>query len=229
MRTLFILSLTLLALSCNTSSESKQDGEGEIVSLNSQALSAEESNRLAKICNAIDYKTTLLDTEDRDFIFNYSQKLCEDEEVRTERVVAKVETMRSRGGEPVFTFERQDGNSYVFDEIETTDTGIVRNICAAIRSTVEPAKNPMLIGASAKKALWYYTASSSDCQPDGNHTCLFLVHGSSEDGVSFKRHTREILKVRVTNDVNLGYFVMRNRKTINGCSKGESVYKTVLK
>jgi hypothetical protein len=223
---LLLLLFTVL-VSCGDTKQEKL-GSGDLVNGDPEPLTGDEQGRMASICTAIRHKTNILDSESRKFAFKFSEIPCGETKAKTEDITVSIDDSRNSEGEMIYTFKPQNGKSYPFKEIETTDTGVMRKICESVTGT-DPQR-PIFTDASKSKAIWFYLTSSDECVPDENHSCLTVRYGSlSEEGQNYSRHTSEVMRFRTTAHVNRGYYLSRQKVTNVGCSEGTVTFKTVLK
>ncbi len=223
---LIILALGALT-SCGDIKQPKAVTNGGIFTGDQQPLTGEEQAKVATICMAIRQKTAILDSETRDFVFKYTEAPCGDTPSRSSNITVNVEESRNSAGDSVYSFKPQDGKSYVFKEIETTDTGVMKKICETVTGT-EPQR-PIFTDAARTKGIVYYLTSSNECEPDNDHMCLTVRYGTTQDGTNYTTHTTEVMKFKTTGVTNRGYYVTRQRTSSTGCEEGDSVFKTVLR
>lgn len=227
----FFSLLALFALmSCGDTTQNP-NAVGDVVTLQPEALSADQVGQLNIICAAINSKTSRLENDSRTFSFDYTQRSCAATAATTTPIIATIASATNSSGELTFSFAVDGSKPYVFKEPETANSGVIRSICQMLSTPTSTPTNPLLQDNTGKKALWFQTVSNSECSPDTNSLCLQLLYGSSDDGISFTRHTREILKIKVlSGDKNRGFFTYRSRVSQVGCDAKESaLYATELK
>lgn len=219
---IFSLILLFALVGCGDTPSDKKAILGDVVPFEPQPLSSEDQGKINLICNAVNYKSSILENETRDFLFKYTERPCGQEKDTTSAVTAKIVDSRNSRGEDIYSFQPAGSKSYVFKEIETAQTGIVRKLCEAMQDPSQTITNPMRTDSTDTKAIWYQLVSTDDCEADANHLCLQILYGSSSDaGASYLRHTREQMRIRYTANVNRGYYVYRSKVSEIGCEENQ--------
>jgi hypothetical protein len=226
-----ILSLIglLLLVSCGAPNQNNEASGGSS-RYSPIPLTTDQMAVLSNICSAVDDKTARLDgVNGTEHVFSYKADNCDSNpSIKVHDVTVKVDLSRDSSGNDIYSFLPVGNESFPFKEIETTSTGVVSKMCANIRDTSSNGgKDAILLDATGLKALWFMASSSSECQPDDTHQCLFLVYGYKNANGDYDHATREVLKFDMHD--KRGYFVSRVKRSSIGCKTGESIMAAVLK
>lgn len=212
-----ILFLSFLALSCGkidvTTSSSSSVGESRGINAFS-ALSTTDRNNILSVCNALTSKASVLPS----FVgatYSFSSDTSDCERKKTSEL--NVETIIQSNGQN-FVFKRKDNNQdFIFPEVETNTSGVLVEACNLLTGL----QNPLVSGTSAT----YVTTSgisSGDCTPASGEVCL-SIEKAAQQGNFFIVHTKEWLRVRVSNPTNarIGFVTQRKKVTRGSCGIGE--------
>lgn len=182
------------------------------------SVTVEDSERVQSICQALLNKEDLLAmhvSNGTGFTFSYSEKGCRDQNLSTPKLI-KTRIDRSDSN---FYFLPVNGYAFSFTEVETTNRGVLAEICQRTSDLVNP------IQTSRSGALWFTTfTSNKHCQSDATGICIHLQKGSIVDELNYQIHTEEWIKFKITNN-NRGFFTERKLISHVGCGVGQVTEK----
>jgi hypothetical protein len=209
MKTLVTVSATLLVLSCGRVDPAKNNILGSVMSFEPAPIGSEDARIIRKICESLKTKESNLSASSSTiFTFGIQDKSCTGSLSAESSVAVTVDTV----GAP--KFKRVDnGGSFIFPDVETTDSGIMKDICANTANPVSPIKN------STGVALWFSSTDSQDpdCNSSAAQPCLVIKKGIPS-GDKFEIIGQETLQFQtVSNLGNVGYFLFRKSITNTSC------------
>lgn len=212
----FIL-LSLLSISCGkidvTTNGSSTVGESRAINAFSVLSDTDRSN-ISSVCNALGTNASLLPN----FVgasYSFSSSISDCERKITSEL--NVETVVQSNGQN-FVYKRKDNNQdFIFPIVETNTSGVLADAC----NLLSGLQNPLISGTSAS----YITTSgisSVDCSPASGEVCV-AIEKASQQGDFFVVHTKEWLRVRVSNQTNsrIGFVTQRKKVTRGSCGIGE--------
>lgn len=221
-----LITLSFLALSCGkievTSSAGSTVGESRSINAFS-VLSTTDRNNISSVCNALTTQASLVPN----FVgatYTFSSDTADCEGKITSEL--NVETVIQSNGQN-FVYKRKDNNQdFIFPQVETNTNGVLADAC----NLLSGLQNPLVSGATAT----YVTTSgisSVDCTPASGEVCV-EIEKASQQGNFFVVHTKEWLRVRVSNPTNarIGFVTQRKKVTRGSCGIGEVLeFKATLK
>lgn len=178
----------------------------EIVSFSPEQLLPGEVSKISQICSAIAQKSTYLNLlENTTGTFSYSDKSCANSNMSVSQDVLYVIQNK--------TFKvATTGVPFIFSDIETTDVGVMKDICNSLSSLQSPMQSATL------GTIWFTTnVPGSDCQATSEYGCIQIERGTQVNGSQFQKTTKEIIRFKLNGD-KLGYFT--DRKLISSLSCG---------
>jgi hypothetical protein len=216
-----ILIMTLFVVSSCSPVPSDNTTIGKIRRFEPLAVTVEDTERMKRICLALSAKEDLLSTlvlSGEKYDFTYSEKGCLDKTISSSKMIT-TKIVKNEGN---YIFKASDNETYFFSDVETTSKGVMSEICKNLSGLTSPVQT------SSSQALWFTSfISGQDCQADENTICIHLQSGSvMEDGLSYRIHTNQWLKFKVTNG-RLGFFTERKLITSLTCSGIETLEKRV--
>jgi hypothetical protein len=211
--------LGVLSISCG--SEYKIGGRsgssvGATRSLAPVTVSQTERANLTTICNALAQKESQLNTiAGSTFSFQASQSDCEGNVISSG--VLNVVLQNALGE---YVFRRSDGVDFIFPNVETTDSGMLAQVCP----NVSNISNPIQAGQD----FLYVSAfeGMSDCPSVSGELCVRVERASAADS-SAVVHTVDIMRVRLpqANARYAGFFSLRKRLARSFCAQNEFIYQ----
>lgn len=211
--TLFLLSV--LAISCGKIDMKSGGGIGQIRELTPQAISVGEQLIFDSICSGLTRKSQRFSTSlPTSIVFDVQEKDCDGKTVTFGSQQVRVSS--STNG---YQFERQDsGGSFIFPNVETSDSGVMKEICGGSRSI------PVVDGNG--DARWISTSgfSASECPSASGEQCVLVEIGSKQGtSTSYRIHTREVIRFNVNvNSGKHGYFSLRKKFADSNCDAGDN-------
>lgn len=216
---IFIL---LFLLSCGKSSTTGMR-VGEERAFSPLTVSASEKTRLTAICQALASKSQILDqSANTVYRFEVIRKDCKQSSFGAlENVDVVIQKPVDR-----YVFKRKSDNfDFVFPDVETADSGVMGQLCSQLSTLTNPMK------LTDGSAIWFSTqaASSGDCAPSGNESCVSLEKGSVIGDAeaaqpSYKIHTREWLKFQMQPTLaRYGFYVQRKTISTAFCAINEEL------
>ncbi len=210
MKHLLILPFVLMLAACvdapKTETPSEQERRFEPIE-----TSEEDGRRIDAICRALTLKEELLPvlaSGNTIYTFSYSRKECGD---RGASLSKAVPTRISESG-GYFVFAPTEASEFGFRDVETASKGALEQICQNTGRLQSP------IQTSRQSALWFTSfEAGGECEADANHYCIYLQRGVLTDSETYRIHTREWIKFRIT-DEKRGFFTERKIVTSTGCS-----------
>lgn len=177
-------------------------------------LSGTDRNNISSVCNALSTKASLLlGTVGATYNFSSSTFDCDRKNTAEMNVETFIQSIDQN-----FVFKRKDSNQdFIFPEVETNTSGAMADVCNLLTSL----QNPLVSGTGAT----YVTTSgisSGDCVPVSGEVCV-AIEKAGQQGNFFVVHTKEWLRVRVSNPTNarIGFVTQRKKVTRGSCGTGE--------
>ena len=177
------------------------------------------ASRIQIICNALSYKQdrlgVLINTE---YTFAYSEKGCSKSGKSSEAPKpVRVSIQRSNID---YVFKSINGETFNFSEVETSTSGMMKEICSNITGLMNP------IQTSPTGAIWFdiYT-NNNDCASSSDAYCIQVKRGSVIDGTSYAIHTNEWMKVKISG-TDKGFFTERKVASTANCPDGQFIQRS---
>lgn len=213
----YLLPMVLLVASCGDSvpGNGSMNRVGETRSLLSTVeVSSLDRQNLATICTALAQKEVILPTAlNSAHTFFTSQTDCEGKVTSAGDVGV---TIQNSGG---YMFRRTDGQSFVFPDVETANSGVFKDICGSLN--LSPFSSPL---RSASEVLYFGTLgiSSADCPQRDGELCFSLERAFIQ-GTAAVVHTQEWIRIRTNPQLSkIGFFTHRKKITKSFCGQGQS-------
>lgn len=188
---------------------------GEVRTFAPIALDSENTVRLTTLCNALAQKIQQLAlTGTAAMTFTVSESKCGGASVSSRRPV------EVKGTAPAFFFSRTDeghvGETFVFNGIETNQTGVMGTICGNLT-------NPRIPLPDRGGAIWYSTVSTRDCVAGADEMCIFFETGSpTGKSDEYKITGREWMKFQLNpGHPRYGYFIDRKALSSSECAENK--------
>ncbi len=215
-----VLFLSLLVLAgCGGQVIQENEAEGIETLRTYEPLVPSDISTVKKICDALSHKGERLSSQiNMPLTFSYAQKDCAEVELPAAKDVRV--TIQKPGA--FYVFRKADGELFPFPDVETLDEGAMKTICADLDRITTPFQT------SPTSARWFTTATSSaNCRAQGEEVCILIESGSVVTGTSYKIHTREWIKFRLT-DPKRGFFTERVLRSSGSCEKGSYIQKRAV-
>ena len=213
-----ILPMMLLLASCGDtlpgSGSINRVGETRSLLNTSVAVSGLDRQNIISLCSALSQKESILPTTvNSTHIFSISQTDCGGRLTETGDVGV---TIQNVGG---YVFRRNDNLSFIFPEVETATTGILKEVCASV--TLPNLANPL---RTTSDVLYFGTLGIGpvDCPPRSGELCILLERGLVQ-GTSAVIHTQDWIRIKVNPlEEKLGFFSYRKRITKSFCAPNQT-------
>ena len=184
-------------------------------------VSYEDSAKIQAICGALSSKAEVLDilvNNGTEYTFDYSQKGCDDKEPsEIKQVVATIQPSAEN-----FIFKTKNGEAFGFSDVETSEKGIMAEICQNNGHLMNP------IQTSRSGAIWFTSfPSARDCQSDAYTACMYIQRGTVIEGTQYQIHTNEWVKFKVNGDKR-GFFIERKMISSAGCGAGKTLSRQAV-
>lgn len=210
-----LLFLTILSFSCGKIDMKTGGGVGQIRELQPLQISVGEQLTFDSICSGLTKKSQRFSSSlPSSLVFDVQEKDCDGK-----TVTFGSQQVRVSSGTNGYQFERQDsGGSFLFPNVETSDNGVMKEICGGVRSI------PLVDGIG--DARWISTTgfSSSECPSVSGEQCVVVETGSKQGTTnSYRIHTREVIRFNINaNSGKYGYFTFRKKSADSNCDAGDS-------
>lgn len=206
----FVITISLLlSISCGRVSPGI-GSLGQEMKFEPQALTASENQRLSSLCSTLGTKAALLGQAGaQSYTFNVRKKGCDEASLgESESVLVGLDGTRLKVA--------GNGLAFTFPDIETNQTGVMREICGDLANFTKPQKlangNIMRVDLSA----------SAECNPGPKEMCLYLETGAP-NGDSYKVISREWIRFQMDPAVpRVGFFTERKLKSSVFCGTGKT-------
>lgn len=206
----FLLPISLLVfISCGRVSPGL-GSLGQEMSFKPQALTASESQRLNHLCSTLGSKAALLGQAGaQSYTFSVRKKGCDEASLgASESVLVGLDGTKLR--------VTGNGLAFTFPDIETNQTGVMKEICGDLASLTNPQKleNGNIMKVDLK--------SSAECNPGPKELCLYLETGAPS-GESYKVISREWIRFQMDPTLpRVGFFTERKLKSSVFCGLGKT-------
>ncbi|HXH74234.1 MAG TPA: hypothetical protein VNJ08_04670 [Bacteriovoracaceae bacterium] len=210
MNKLILLTVLFMSFGCGNDHAKVTNLLGETRAFSPVVMSDAERTRLTTICNALTTKAqALAQVNTQNLSFSVSQRECSAAAGFLAGSVVIVPTTIT-ANPPEFKLRRADnGNPFVYADLETSESGIMKTVCAELATATNPRR------LDNGTSIWITTSdiSTTDCNPKGNELCLQIETGTP-NGTNFDITTREWMKFQL--DASLpryGFFTERRTLT----------------
>lgn len=217
---ILLLVCFITLISCKMEDQRMGDSTGGLIELvEGESMQPADAARLTAVCQALSFKSDQLSVmTSQSFVFSYSYKSCDSSKGGVPSMI-NVTLERPYGN---YIFEATHGESFPFPDVETDKVGVLARACANIGNLTTAYR------ISETGAMWVTTVSDSKrCNPDAGNYCVHLQRGSLEGGSSYRIHTNEWIKFKLTNP-RRGFFTERTLVSTASCSNGKSMEKKVV-
>jgi hypothetical protein len=213
------LAFVLLATSCG---EIPKTGTllGEERSFNPLVVNQQEEQRLQLLCARLNNKAQALSQGSAEtFTFSVTEKSCEGTILSSNQLISTgLEVMQGS-----YRLRRNDnGALFVFPDLETNISGIMKEICGNLSGITSPKK------IAGDNVLWFTTTnvSTSDCTPRGNEMCILLETGVPS-GSNYVVVAKEWIRFQVDPVLpKAGFYT--ERKKISQASCGQAKFTEII-
>jgi hypothetical protein len=206
----FLIPLSLLvSISCGKVSPGI-GSLGQEMRFEPQALSASESQRLNNLCSTLGAKAALLGQAGaQSYTFNVRKKGCDEASLgASESVLVGLDGTKLKVA--------GNGLAFIFPDIETNQTGVMREICGNLANFSNPQKleNGNIMRVDLR--------SSAECNPGLKELCLYLETGAPNEN-SYKVISREWIRFQMDSTLpRVGFFTERKLKSSVFCGAGKN-------
>jgi len=210
MNKIILLTVLFASFGCGNDNMKVNNLLGETRAFSPAVMNDAERTRLTTICQALTAKAqALTQTNSQNLSFSVSQRECSAGAGFLAGSVVTVPTTIV-SNPPEFKLRRADnGNPFVYADVETAESGIMRTVC----SDLATATNPRRLDNGT--SLWVTTSdiSTTDCNPKGNEFCIQIETGTP-NGENFDITTREWMKFQMDPALpRFGFFTERKTLT----------------
>lgn len=218
MKKLYLSMAAILLSSCGNyeMTGNRIERVGEILPLTSRELTTTDRNNLSVICNAFRQKEAILpSTMNTLHTFSINQTDCEGNLITNEKTQVTIQS-----GLLGYFFKRvSDGQDFIFPQIETTQSGVLKEACDSLNTL----SNPLM----RENNVTYLTTTgilTSDCSPAYGEVCVKLDQAFVQ-GEQALVHTKEWLRVRVSSPDGkyIGFVTQRKKVTRSYCGRNEAL------
>lgn len=188
---------------------------GEVKALSNPVLIAGvEKDNIVSVCNALSQKELVLDSAvNTSHLFSVSQTDCTGKEVSSGNASVTIQKVGQN-----FIFKKSDGLDFLFPNLETTNFGLLSEIC----SNLGELSNP-IIGQSEVTFISSLGINPGDCSPAFGEICLKLEKAYSQ-GVTAVVHTKEWIRVRTPSVQGfVGFYTYRKKVSRSFCPEGKTI------
>lgn len=184
------------------------------------AVGSSEHSKIKEICDAVATKTlTINSLVNTDYVFSGTAKQCAETSFFNIADTA-VKLVNQSGG---FKFA-EGANLFFFSEVETSDQGVLSEICENLNNLVSPI-------AQGTTNLLYFSAvniNSSDCLTTPTERCIKIERATkvnTSTGLQGRVHTREWIRTRLEQP-KIGFYNYRKVISEAGCIEGQYFGRT---
>lgn len=171
------------------------------------------------ICGALIYKESVLSVlTSTEYTFVYSQKDCSKSSIPASKPV----TVAIQDIGSAYIFKSVNGEAFGFSNVETSNSGIMKEICQA-RTT--GLTNPMQTPAGGLS--FSLNPSKNDCKSDSDAICIQIDRGPMIDANRFAIQTKDWMKIKISG-TNRGFFTERKVVSTANCGEGQSMERRAV-
>lgn len=219
---LILVSLSLFVLAgCVSENATKTDEVGrEVRNLDPVEVdpSSLTMSHINAICGALLYKESVLSVlTSTEYTFSYSQRDCS--KTSSAPAPKPVKVMIQDTGS-AYIFKPVNGEAFGFSNVETSTSGIMKEIC---QSRTNGLTNPMQTPAGGLS--FSLNPSKNDCKSDSDAICIQIDRGPMIDGRRFAIQTRDWMKIKISG-TSRGFFTERKVVSTANCGDGQSMERS---